>query len=281
MPRPPITALVTTLNEVDNVEACLRSLDWADEVFLVDSYSTDGTVELVRERLPHVRIEQHEYLGAAAQKNRAIDRAAHDWIFVLDADERATPEVRQAVERALEGEAPPWAHSVHRRNFVYDGEIRHSGLQRDEVTRLFHRAHARYPNRRVHADLIVDGPVGALDASLLHYYVRSFDHMIEKMTRYAVWGAAQLFIDGQKTGAGGILGHAAGRFVRDYVVNLGFLDGARGLLVVGMHTFYTFWKYAKLWELNHLRENGRPVPLPPVDDAAQTWQMPWETKRDA
>jgi glycosyltransferase involved in cell wall biosynthesis len=278
MPRPPVTAIVHTLNEIENIDDCLASLAWADEIYLVDSISTDGTVERVREKFPHVRIEQRQYLGAAATKNYAIDRAAHDWIFVLDADERVTPELRDEMLRTLDGPLDHWAYSVGRRNFMLGREVKYSGLQRDRVTRLFHRGHARYPNKRVHADLLVDGPTFDLRQKMLHFYIRSFDHMIAKMTRYANWGAAQMFIEGKTTGLTDILGHTVGKFVRDYILNLGFLDGTRGLISVGMHVYYTFWKYAKLWEFQQLKRLGKPVPLPELDKDQERWELPWEKK---
>jgi glycosyltransferase involved in cell wall biosynthesis len=276
MPRPPVTAIIHTLNELENIDDCLQSVAWADEIYLVDSFSTDGTVERVREKFPRVRIEQREYLGAASQKNYAIDRAAHDWIFVLDADERITGKLRDEILRTMEGPLDRWAYSVGRRNFMFGKELKYSGLQRDRVTRLFHRGHARYPNKRVHADLLVDGETGQLRHKMLHFYIRTFDHMIAKMTRYANWGAAQMFIDGKTTGVWGILSHTIGKFVRDYVFNGGFLDGARGLISVGMHVYYTFWKYAKLWEYRQLERLGKPVPLPKLDEEGGRWELPWE-----
>lgn len=278
MPRVTVTALIHTLNERDYIEECLGSVEWADEIYLMDSFSTDGTVELVRERFPRVRIEQREYLGAASQKNYAIDRATHDWIFVIDADERVTPKLRDEMLRTLDGPLDLWAYSVGRLNFMLGKPVRFSGLQRDRVTRLFHRGHARYPNKRVHADLLVDGATGRLQNKMLHYYVRSFDHMIAKMTRYANWGAAQMFLDGKTTSAAGIFGHTIAKFFRDYVVNLGFLDGAPGLISVGMHVYYTFWKYSKLWEMTVLKRLGRPVALPKLDEEEGRWELPWEKR---
>lgn len=278
MPRVPVSAVVTTFNEVDFVEDCLRSIEWADETYLIDSYSTDGTLEMVRSKFPKVRIEQREYLGAASQKNYAIDRAAHDWIFYIDADERVTPALRTELLQVLEGPLDRWAYSVGRRNFMMGEEVRYSGLQRDRVTRLFHRKHARYPNKRVHADLLVDGETIALQEKMNHYYIRSFDHMIAKMTRYANWGAAQMFIEGKTPAAHHILGHAFMKFFRDYVLNLGFLDGARGMISVGMHVYYTFWKYAKLFEFNQLKRLGKPVPLPRLDEEEGRWELPWEKR---
>jgi glycosyltransferase involved in cell wall biosynthesis len=281
MPRPPVSAIIHTLNEIEHIEECIRSVEWADEVYLVDSFSTDGTIERVREQFPRVRIEQRQYLGAASTKNYAIDRAAHDWIFVIDADERVTPELRAELLRTLEGPLDHWAYSVGRRNFMLGKEVKYSGLQRDRVTRLFHREHARYPNKRVHADLLVDGPTYDLRQKMLHYYIRTFDHMIAKMTRYANWGAAQMFIEGKTTGLTDIFGHTFGKFVRDFILNLGFLDGVRGLISVGMHVYYTFWKYAKLWEMTQLKRLGKPVPLPELDKEEERWELPWEKKKSA
>jgi len=275
MPRAPVTVIIHTLDETAFIEDCLRSVAWADEIYLLDSFSADGTVELVRERFPAVRIEQREYLGAASAKNYAIDRAAHDWIFVIDADERATPKLSDEILRTLDGPLDKWAYSVGRLNFMFGKPVRFSGLQRDRVTRLFHRGHARYPNKRVHADLVVDGPTGRLAQKMDHYYIRTFDHMIAKMTRYANWGAAQMFIDGKSTNLFGILGHPIAKFVRDFIINLGFLDGTRGLISVGMHVYYTFWKYAKLWELTQLKRMGKPVPLPKLDEGEGRWELPW------
>lgn len=276
--RPPVTALIHTLDEIDYIEDCLRSVEWADEIYLMDSFSKDGTVEFVRQKFPRVRIEQREYLGAASQKNYAIDRATHDWIFVIDADERITAKLRDEILRTLEGPLDKWAYSVGRFNYMLGRPVRFSGLQRDRVTRLFHRKHARYPNKRVHADLLVDGEAGRLAHKMDHLYIRSFDHMIAKMTRYGVWAGTQMFIEGKEASLLDILGHPLAKFVRDYIFNLGFLDGAPGLISVGMHVYYTFWKYAKLWEFNRLKRLGKPVPLPELDREEERWELPWLKK---
>jgi hypothetical protein len=113
-----------------------------------------------------------------------------------------------------------------------------------------------------------------------HFYIRTFDHMIAKMTRYAYWGASQMFIEGKTTNAFGIFGHAFAKFFRDFIVNLGFLDGVRGLISVGMHVYYTFWKYAKLWEFTQLKRLGKPVPLPKLDEEEERWELPWEKKAE-
>lgn len=271
----PLSVLIHTLNEEDQIEECLRSVEWADEIFLLDSYSTDQTVEIVRARFPTVRVESRKSLGSAAQKNYGMDHVRHDWVLVVDADERVTPELRDEIRAALSAESIPWAFSIGRLNFMLGHKLNYSGLQRDRVTRLFHRRHARYPNRRVHADLLVDGPVGRLRQKMIHHYIRSFDHMIEKMTRYGVWGATTLFIQGKRAGLIELLTRPLWRFLRDYIFSLGFLDGRRGVIVVGMHVYTTFWKYAKLWEFTELERQGKPVPLPELDLADETWSLPW------
>lgn len=275
--REKVTALVTSFNEADQIAACLETLQWADEILLIDSFSTDDTVAIVRNRFPSVRIEQRRYLGAAAQKNWGVDRASHDWILVIDSDERVSAPLAREIERTLASPSA-WAFSIGRINFVLGRRVRFSGLQRDRVTRLYHRHHGRYPNRRVHADLLVDGPTVRLSHPLTHFYVRSFEHMRGKMTRYGEWGATQLFINGERSGFSRMFFHPLSRFFRDWIGNFGFLDGAAGLAVVGMHVYYTFWKYLRLWEFTVLERQGRPVPLAEVDDSEETWRKEWEVK---
>src|SRR5258708_24711127 len=118
MPRVSVSAIITAFNEIDFIEDCIRSVEWADEIYLIDSFSTDGTVELIRQKFPLVRLEQREYLGAASQKNYAIDRATHDWIFYIDADERVTPELREELLLTLEGRLQYWAWTVGLLNFI-------------------------------------------------------------------------------------------------------------------------------------------------------------------
>lgn len=280
MSRHRLSVLIHTLNEIDQIGDCLRSVEWADEIYLLDSFSTDGTADYVREHFPSVVIEEHSAHGSAAQKNYGMDRVGNDWVLVIDADERVTPELRREIEEALAGDPPVWAYAVSRDNIVLGRRARHGTLGHDTVIRLFHRMHARYPNKRVHADLVVDGPVGRLKSGFTHQYVRSFSHMAEKMTRYGYWAAAQLFIEGRKSTPFHVLFHPFWRFVREYVVLGGFLDGMRGLIAAGMHTFYTFLKYAQLWEFGLMERRGEPVPLPEFETDASLWRRPWERPTD-
>ena len=277
MARQRISVLIHTLDEVDQIEACLRSVEWADEIYLLDSFSQDGTVELVEREFPAVIIEQRKSLGSAAQKNYGMTRVSNDWVLVVDADERVTPRLRDEIMAILDSPAR-WAYRVPRRNYILGRRVRFSGLQRDAVIRLFHRDHARYPNRRVHADLLVDGEVGKLSHPLDHNYVRSFEHMARKTIRYAVWGAAQLYRDGVRPTLSDLTFRPTWRFFRDWILNLGILDGYRGLVVCSMHAHYTFLKYAKLWEYRELERRGEPLGLPEFEEDPELWTLPWEQR---
>jgi len=277
MSRHRLSVLIHTLNEIDQIEDCLRSVEWADEIYLLDSFSTDGTPELVRERFPKVVIEEHEGRGSAAQKNYGMDRLSHDWVLVIDADERVTPALRDEILSILESDPPVWAYAIGRSNIVLGHEVRHGILGYDTVIRLFHRRHARYPNRRVHADLVVDGAVGRLQGRFVHHYIRSFQHMAEKMTRYGAWAAAQLYVEGRRCTPFHIVFHPFWRFLREYVLLAGFLDGTRGVVATAMHVYYTFLKYANLWELTLRERRGEPIELPSFDTDPALWRRPWES----
>lgn len=278
MSRQRISVLIHTLNEVEQIGECLRSVDWADEIYLLDSFSDDGTVELIERDFPRVIVERRKSLGSAAQKNYGITKVSNDWILVVDADERVTPALRDEILSALD-DPRLWAYRIYRRNYILGKRVRFSGLQRDSVIRLFHRDHARYPNRRVHADLLVDGDVGPLKHPLDHNYVRSFEHLATKTVRYAVWGAAQLYKDGARPNVADLTFRPTWRFIRDWILNLGILDGYRGLVVCAMHAHYTFLKYAKLWEYHELARRGAALNLPEFEESSELWTLPWKENK--
>lgn len=202
-------------------------------------------------------------------------QADNDWILVVDADERVSSELALEIENVLADPRAP-AYSIPRRNYMLGRRIRFSGLQRDRVTRLFDRNHARYPNRRVHADMVVNGEVRRLDGYLEHNYVRSLDHLVEKMKRYGIWGGAQLFRDGRKPTMVDLVGRPAWRFLRDWILAAGFRDGWRGFVLSGFHAFYTFFKYSKAMEFFDAAERGETPDLPAFEDDETIWQKPWE-----
>ena len=271
--RPPLTALVTTHNEQDRIADCLRSLQWCDEVLVVDSFSTDATLAIAG-RFPKVRVLKRTYLGAASQKNWAMDRARYDWILILDADERVTPELRREVEECLTHAVAPGAFSIPRTTFFLGRLVRFSGWQNDRVVRLFHRRAARYPNRRVHADMVTAAPPEPLSSPIVHHMVDDLAEYAARVQRYAAWGAAQLWRDGRRSGPYQVLVRPAWRFLRTYVVQLGFREGLAGLVLCALQAWGAFLKWAILWAWRRDEARGRAPALPPFDDDPETWAWP-------
>jgi hypothetical protein len=272
---PPVSAIVTTFNEADKIAACLESLLWCDEILVVDSHSTDRTVEIAS-RYRKVRVEQRTYFGAASQKNWAMDRLANDWVLILDADERVTPELRAEIEQVLSSPEPAGAYSIPRHTYVLGRRISRSGWQHDRVVRLFKRGEARYPNRRVHADMLTREPAPVLEHGLVHLMVDDFAEYAQRIAKYAVWGAAQLWVEKRRSRVSRIVARSAWRFLRTYVVQGGFLDGMHGLVLCLLGAYGTLLKWATLWSWQEAASMGRGPDLPVFDEDPQTWAWPNE-----
>lgn len=271
-----VSAIVTTFNEAEAIAECLDSLTWCDEVLVVDSHSTDTTRQIAR-RYDGVRVLRRTYYGAASQKNWAIDRCRHDWILILDADERVTPQLRSEIENILAAPVAATAYSIRRRTYAMGGEIRFSGWQHDRVVRFFRRSDARYPNRRVHADMQTLQRPEVLDAVLDHHMVGTLEEYAERTRRYAFWGAAQLWRDGRRNiGLWHVLVRPAWRFFRTYFLQLGVLEGVRGLVMCGVPAYGSFLKYAAVWSWKSELERGYGPQLPEFDDDPATWAWPTE-----
>ncbi|HEY1250186.1 MAG TPA: glycosyltransferase family 2 protein [Thermoanaerobaculia bacterium] len=275
MPRPRLTAIITTFNEEVNIQACLESLGFADEILLVDSFSTDRTLAVARAaaggRLP-LKIVQHEYFGSAAQKNWAMDQVESPWILIVDSDERVPEPLAREILALLEKGPDARHYFIRRENFFLGTLIRHSGWSTDKVVRLFERGATRYPNRRVHADLAIDGPAPTLAHAMLHETYRSLDQALEKIHRYATWAAADAYRAGRSPGVFELAVRPAWRFFRMYVVQAGFLDGRHGLVLCALQAYGVFLKWARVWEWEMLAKRNLPVPLPSFDESRETWE---------
>ena len=246
-----VTALIPTHNEEQNIEECLRSVEWCEEILVIDSYSTDATVEIARRH--GARVLAHEYVNSAAQKNWAIPQASHPWVLLVDADERVTPGLREELRRLIDRGPEADAYTIRRVNYFLGRQVRHGGWESDRVIRFFRRDSTRYQNRQVHAEVESPGPAPELGSPLLHYSFRSFSQYWPKIQRYSDWGASQAFSEGRRAGFATILLRPAGRFFKMYVLRMGFLDGVHGLVLCVLSAFSVYLKYAKLWEMG-LRE---------------------------
>lgn len=255
MPAPSLSVIIPTLNEEANVAACLQSVSFADEIVVVDSFSTDRTVEIAGS-IPGVRVLQHEYRGNGPQCNWAMDQVTGPWILIVDADERVPGELAAEIRAALAAQSPPDQFRLRRENLFLGRAIRRSGWGADRLVRLLRKGSARYPEKQVHADIEPTGSAPTLSAPLRHETFQSFNQYLEKLHRYAEWGAADLFRAGRRAGILEIAGRPVWRFFRSYVVERGFLDGGAGLIVCGMQAYGTFLKWARLWEMQMMEVRG-------------------------
>jgi len=251
LPRRPLSLCVITRDEERNLARCLDSAAFADDVVVLDSGSTDGTVELARARGARVFVEP--FRGHVAQKNRAIELAKHAWVLSLDADEEVSPPLRAAIERALEGGADgagAVAGYALARKTAYAGRfIEHGGWWPEWRVRLFDRSRARWAGEDPHDRIELEGVSARLDGALHHYAYRDLAHHVEKVNRYTTTMAAGLHARGVRFRAFDLVTHPPAHFLKMYVLRRGFLDGWRGLVLATIGAFYVFLKYAKLWEL--------------------------------
>jgi len=260
-----LVALVTTFNEEDNIAGCLDSLLWCDSIIVVDSFSTDRTVEIIRS-YEKVQLVQHEYYGAAAQKNRALANIDSNWVLILDADERCTDELRDEIIALLRSGPRHNAYGVKRQVYFLDRRLRFSGWQNDKVVRLIRPDRARYQERRVHAGVVVEGPIPDLRQPMIHHMAGSVREYAVRLTRYGWWGAAQCRRDGKRSGFLKVFSRPCWRFTRMYVIQLGFLDGLRGLVFCWLQSYATFLKWALVWSWQDGERRGVKPNLPKFED---------------
>lgn len=242
-----ITVIVPTYNEEPNLPGCLESVAWADEIFVVDSFSTDATPEIARSRGVH--FAQHEYVNSATQKNWAIPQATHPWVLIVDADERVTPELRDEILDMLAASEKADGYRIRRENWFLGRRVRYSGWQSDTVLRVFRRDKSRYQDRHVHADVIVEGRVASFNGRLIHNTFRSFDQYMRKFDRYTAWAARDRARSTPVVRWHHLSLRPAARFIRQYFLKLGILDGKTGLIISALAAFSVFMKYARLWEI--------------------------------
>jgi len=246
--RPPISACVITLNEERNIRDCLASLAWADEIVVVDSGSTDRTVELAAEYTP--RVIHHKWEGINAQRNFALSEVRHDWVLCLDADERVTPELRDEIRRRLEAEADRVdGYRLRRRTHYLGRWIRHGGWYPDWKLRLFRRNKARFTGKDPHDRPEVRGVVRDLSGHIDHYTYPGLSHHLRTIDSFSKTAAENWYREGKPFRLVELIVRPPWKWVETYLIQRGFLDGLPGFIIAGCSAFYVFVKYAKLWEL--------------------------------
>ncbi len=257
--RNKLSVIVPCLNEEDNIRDCLESVKWADELIVVDSFSTDRTLDIARGYAP--TIHQRKWVNYGHFMREAIPRASHEWVFIVDADERVTPELRQEIEHWLTTRHDYSAFRIRRRNFFFGREIKHCGWHKDYIYKFLRKGKAAPADKEVHPGMVVDGTIGMLKGALLHNPYKNWHDYFEKFNRYTSAAAIDRCRQGKKAGILALIARPPYRFFKMFFLQRGFLDGHRGFILCGLASFYVFVRFAKLWLLwNHapLREAMMP-----------------------
>ena len=250
--RLPLSVLVTTRDEAANLPACLDSVTWADEVLVVDSGSTDETVDIARRH--GARVEHKEWLGFGRQKQYAVSIARNDWVLCIDVDERVTEPLARSIRAAFASRRYR-AYRMARRNRFLGVWLAHGEGYPDWTLRLFHRASASWSNDEVHEAVLTTAEVGRLEGDLLHDSAEDIGTYIAKQNRYTSLHAEALYRQGVRAAYWRLVTSPFVRFLKFYVIRLGFLDGGPGFahIAIGCHT--SFLKYLKLIELQKAAKN--------------------------
>jgi glycosyltransferase involved in cell wall biosynthesis len=243
---PKLSVTVITKNEAADISAALASVRWADEIVVVDSESTDATVDLAREVTDRVVVRP--WPGYIAQKNYAASVASHDWILSLDADERITPALAQEIQTTVASPAHR-AYRMPRVTWHLGRWIRSTDWYPDDQLRLYDRRSARWTGQYVHEAVTVDGSIGRLNGEIEHFAYRDISEHLETIDRYTTYAARQMKESGRHAGLLQLAGHPPLAFLRNYIARGGIRDGIPGFVISSLNAYYVFLKFAKLREL--------------------------------
>jgi len=253
MSKIPVSVAIITHNEELNIRDALESVKDFDDIVIVDAFSVDGTDDICKQ-FP-CRIFQHEWQGFARQKQTAVDYAEKQWVFILDADERVTPELRREIEDKIQ-KSPFSGFYVPRKNFFLGRWIRYSGWWPDHSLRLFRKDVSHMERREVHEKVIVKGQVGYMTSHLEHYTYRTLSDYMRKMDNYASLSAKGMNTKGVLPAFFSMVFSPLAVFIKMYLIRQGFRDGLHGYVLAALYSFYTFLKYLKVLEIRG-KFNGR------------------------
>lgn len=245
---PGIGILVLTYNEENNIRDCLSSVDWADEIVVIDSYSTDNTLEICQEFTE--KVYKREFDNFSFQRNYGLDKIESDWVLAVDADERVTVELRDEILEILI--APDKiAYEIPRKNYFLGKWIKYCGWYPDYTLRLFQNKGVSFSGL-VHEGINLEGETEKLNHDLIHYTYDNLYHYLEKINQYTSLSAEDMFHKGKNKGLAYILIRPFVEFIKKYILKKGFLLGKQGLFLSIISAFYQFLRYIKLWEKNNL-----------------------------
>ncbi|MEN8192977.1 MAG: glycosyltransferase family 2 protein [Bacteroidota bacterium] len=242
-----ISAVIITKNEEANIERCLKSLHWVDEIIVADSGSSDRTVEICAEH--NCKIIETEWLGYGKTKRLAVNSAENNWILSIDADEEVSKNSVQIINDIVKTQKYT-GYKVQIKSFYLGKMIKHSGWGQEFKLRIFDKRFGNYNESEIHETVILDGKKKQIDAVFLHHTYPTLEKHLEKVNRYSSLQAKELFDDGKKYSILLIPIFALNKFLSMYILKLGFLDGKEGFVLASISSFGVFLKYTKLWKLN-------------------------------
>lgn len=237
-----ISVVLIAKNEEKNMKECLTQLRWADEIIVIDSGSTDKTAEIAKQFTD--KIFDIPFEDFARQKNKAIEHASQDWIFLIDADERVGEDLACEIKQIVETQPKSAIYAVKRKTFFMGKRLRFSGTQTDYPIRLFPRGLARY-RQPVHEYIVSELPTLELSAQLLHYSTRDFTEYQRKLDHYVELEVRWMKEKGRRANVFDLLFRPPAKFFHQYIVQLGILDGRTGLIYAALSSYYVYLKYKK------------------------------------
>ena len=242
-----ISATVITFNEEHNIRRCLESIRWVDEIVVIDSHSTDRTIEICKEFTD--KVIQRDWPGHIDQKNYAVDSATHDWILSLDADEEVSPELLQELKAIAQNGPTVDGYAMPRKVHYLNRWIRYGGWYPDHKVRLFNRQKARWGGINPHDRIIMDSKPIYLTGDLYHYSFRDVSAHIRQINSFTSIGAEELMARDIKPSWFRLMLHPLAKFFKSYILKAGFLEGRAGFYIAISGSFYVYLKYVKHWEL--------------------------------
>jgi glycosyltransferase involved in cell wall biosynthesis len=243
-----LSVTIITKNEEENIRECLESIKWADEIIIVDSFSTDKTIEIVKEYTN--KIFQQEWLGFAKQREFALSKVSNNWVFPLDADERCSQELKDEILSIIKSENIFSGYRIPRKSFFLNKWIKYGGWYPGYQTRLFLKDKAVVTDRLVHEGYEVKGELGFLKNDILHYTVTSITDYMSKVNHYSSLQAVEKS-NKKKIEITDILFRPIASYIQQFILKRGFLDGIHGLMVTNFDVITNMLTYMKAWEIQH------------------------------
>lgn len=244
-----ISVAIITHNEEKNIKDALESVKWADEIAVVDSFSTDRTKDICLEYTD--KVFSFEWTGFSEQKNKAVSLTTHPWVLVLDADERITEGLKKEMIEVINNKDSFDGYYLPRRNYFAGRWIKHGGWWPDYTVRLFKREKGYFEPREVHEAIKINGTTGYLKNPLEHYTYKDVDDYLKRMQKYSALAAKELFKQGRRAGIFDIVLKPVATFFRMYFLQMGILDGFYGIILAYLYSLYTYKKYRKLWSMGN------------------------------